>query len=97
MKTFTTLDLAAGYWNIPVVEADKEKTAFSCSEGLFQWRVMPFGLTNAPATFQRAMDTILAGMKWRLCLVYLDDVIIFARDVDTHLVRLDAVLQGGIF
>lgn len=56
---------------------------------------MPFGLTNAPATIQRALDIILSGLKWQICLVYLDDVIIFSatptqhiRDVDTVLTRL---------
>ena len=54
---------------------------------------MPFGLTNALATFQRLMDAVLAGLRWQKCLVYLDDIIVFGKDFDTHLQRLDEVFQ----
>jgi hypothetical protein len=54
---------------------------------------MPFGLTNAPATFQRMMDVVLAGLKWNTCLVYLDDIVVFAPTVSQHLERLETVLQ----
>jgi hypothetical protein len=53
---------------------------------------MPFGLTNAPATFQRMMDVLLSGLKWNICLVYLDDIVIFSRNFSEHLSRLEAVL-----
>ena len=52
----TTLDLAKGYWQIPLAESSKEKSAFATPYRLFEFEVMPFGLHNAPATFQRAMD-----------------------------------------
>ncbi|KZR97353.1 Uncharacterized protein APZ42_007826, partial [Daphnia magna] len=48
---------------------------------------------NAPATFQRTMDVVLAGLKWNSCLVYLDDIVIFSSTVSQHLFRLEAVLQ----
>ena len=54
---------------------------------------MPFGLTNAQASFQRAMNSILYGLNWKDCLVYLDDVIIFAKNLEEHNRRLDAVLE----
>ena len=90
---FSTLDLLSGYWQVGIAEEDKEKTAFTTQEGLFEFNVMPFGLCNAPATFQRLMDLTLAGMLWAECLVYLDDVIIFGRTFEEHLSNLRSVLK----
>ena len=53
---------------------------------------MPFGSTNAPAAFQRALDIILSRLKWQLCLVYLDDVIIFSASAEKHVKDVDVVL-----
>lgn len=92
-KYFSTLDLASGFWQVPLKEDDKEKTAFTANSRLYQFTVMAFGLCNAPSTFQRLMDTILRNLTWKHCLVYLDDVIIFSPDFKTHLERLDQVLS----
>jgi hypothetical protein len=82
---FSTFDLAAGYWQIPVGDEHIHKTAFRTTDGLFEMTRMPFGLTNAPATFQRMMDRVLKGMKWHKCMVYLDDIVLFSTDMATHL------------
>lgn len=89
---FSSVDLRSGYWQIPMHSADKEKTAFTTPDGLFEFNVMPFGLCNAPATFERFMDTVLRGLKWEICLCYLDDVIIFGRTFEEHNRRLNVVL-----
>jgi hypothetical protein len=90
---FTTLDLMSGYWQIPLAEDDIEKTAFITPVGLFEFTTMPFGLCNAPSSFQRAMDSVLAGLKWRSCIVYLDDILVFSDDFESHLQDLAAVFQ----
>jgi len=91
-RYFSSLDLKSGYWQVSVAEKDREKTAFSTGDGLFQFRVMPFGLTNAPATFERMMDSVLRGLKWSICLCYLDDILVFSATFDDHLDRLRQVL-----
>ena len=89
---FSTLDANAGYWQIRVSKEDREKTSFICHAGTYQFIRMPFGLVNAPATFQRAMDVILSSVKWKFCLVYLDDIIIYSPSHQQHLKDLDLVL-----
>ena len=90
-RWFSTLDLVSGYWQVEVAEEDRNKTAFCTTEGLFEFKVMPFGLCNAPATFQRLMDFVLAGLNWAHCLVYLDDVIVLGRSFSEHLLNLQMV------
>ena len=72
---------------------DRHKTAFITADGLYQFKVMPFGLTNAPSTFQRMMDVLLAGLKWNVCLVYLDDIVVVSSTVAEHLIRLEAIFR----
>ena len=90
---FSTLDLISGYWQVEVEEADREKTAFCTTEGLYQFKVMPFGLCNAPASFQSLMDLVLSGLQWSQCLVYLDDIIVIGRSFAEHISNLNSVLQ----
>jgi len=75
---FYTLDCNVRYWQIPIAEENKPKTAVTCHCGTYQCTRLHFGLCNAPATFQRAIDMILSGVKWQNALVYLDDPIFFS-------------------
>ena len=60
---------------------------------MYQFRVMPFGLCNAPATFQRLMEAVLAGLHWSTCLVYLDDTLIFSKTLEEHFDKLRDVFE----
>ncbi len=91
-QLFSSLDLASGYWQIRMSDRDREKTAFTTFMGLFEWTIMPFGLTNAPATFQRAMQFVLAGLQNKNCLVYIDDILIFSPTFEQHLNDIAEVL-----
>jgi transposase InsO family protein len=91
---FTTFDLVSGYWQIPVAEANIEKTAFVCSEGLYEYLRMPMGLSNSPATFQRLMQKILpAHIRASYALVYMDNIIIHSATFEEHMVHLADVLD----
>jgi hypothetical protein len=90
---FSTLDLWSGYWQVDVHPDDKEKTAFSTGQGLWQFTVMPSGLCNAPATFERLMKTVLRGLTYDSCLMYLDDVIIIGHTFQEHLLNLRKVFE----
>ena len=87
----STLDLKSVYWQVPMDEHDKEKTALGTGGGLWQFRVLPFVLSNAPATFERFMDYVVAGLPWSVCLVYLDGVIVHGKTFGTKLESLNQV------
>ena len=78
---YSVCDLAQGYLQIPVAEEDTEKLAFITHEGLFEFIRMPFGSTNAGPTFQRAMNTMLSGLTWQICLPFVDDVVVWGVKV----------------
>ena len=83
-KYFTTLDLASGYWQVPMEPTAQEKTAFVTHCGLYEFTKMPFGLVNAPATFQQLMELVLSGLARDKCHIYLDDVLVFRKTLEAH-------------
>ena len=98
-RIYSTMDLKAGYWQLPVVEADIPKTAFRCHWRLFGFVRMPFGLANAPAVFQRVMDKLLSGLVGKCVLVYRDDIVVYsnsAEDHEKHLQLVDVLWQAGL-
>ena len=90
---FSTFDLRSGYYQVGMDEADRDKTSFVTRRGTFRFTAMPFGLCNAPGTFQRVMDVAMAGLNYEICLVYLDDIVLFSRTVKEHLERLRLILD----
>ena len=83
-KYFTSLDLKSGYWQVAMDEKDKEKTAFACHKGLFEFNVMPFGLSISLAVFQELMSVVLKGCN-DFSTAYLDDIMIFSPTLKEHL------------
>ena len=75
-------------------EESKPLTAFTVGPlGFYECKKMPFRLTNAPATFQTLMETCLGDINHHWCIIYLDDIGIFSKDMASHLERLEAVFQ----
>ena len=91
-RVISTLDLAKGYWQIPVDEGSKDKTAFTTPFGLYEFNVMPFGLHSAPATFQRMINHVLRDC-WSFARAYIDDIVIFSSSWEEHLDHLCKVLS----
>eukprot|EP01132_Coremiostelium_polycephalum_P010890 gene10890-13341_t len=88
---FSKLDLASGYYQIPIAEEDKWKTAFVCHLGLFEFNVMPFGLSNAPGSFQKTMNEVFFGLNFVKVLI--DDIAVYSKEGEDHYAQLEIVLQ----
>ena len=91
-KYITKLDLCKGYWQVPLTERSMQYTAFATPTGLYQFKYLPFGLHGAPATFQRMMDHLLRG-KEEYAAAYMDDLVIFSNDWESHRIHLRDVLE----
>src|SRR3989337_1989222 len=92
-KYFSSMDLASGYWQVEMNEQDKEKTAFTCHLGLYEFDVMPFGLKNAPATFQRLMNHVLREYLYKFAVVYIDDILIYSKTFEKHTEHLEKIFK----
>ncbi|XP_036345593.1 uncharacterized protein LOC118754828 isoform X2 [Rhagoletis pomonella] len=93
-KYISTIDLKNGYWQIPLAKKSRPYTAFTVpGRGLFQWKVMPFGLHSAPATFQRALDSILGPELQPKVFAYLDDIIVLGETFTEHMTYLREVFH----
>jgi len=90
---FSTLDLRSGFWQVAQDPVDADKTTFITRKGSFRFKVLAFGLQGSPSLFQRVMDLVLAGLTWDKCLVYIDDIIVYARTPEMMLERLEQVFE----
>ena len=89
---FSSLDLKSGYWQVEMDRESKPLMAFTVGPlGFSDCERMPFRLTNAHATFQRLMETCLGVLNLHWCIIYLDDIVIFSKDLASHVRRLKAV------
>lgn len=92
-KLFSVLDLKSGFHQIPLREVDRQKTAFSVNNGKYEFTRLPFGLKNAPSIFQRTLDDILRKHIGKICFVYMDDIIIFAKTEKEHYENIDTIFE----
>jgi len=91
-KIYSKIDLRHAYHLVQIAPGDEWKTAFRTRYGSYEWLVMPFGLTNAPAAFQRFVNTIFTDMLDVCIVVYLDDILIYSEDMESHQQHVREVL-----
>ena len=91
---FSTPDLKSEFHQVSIAGKDRTKTVFSIpGSGLLQWRVLPFGLINSPSVFERLMERALAGLTFLILLIFLDDIIVFSKTFEEHLIHLRKVFE----
>ena len=91
-RHFSCMDLKSGFWQVRMDEESRQYTAFTVgSMGVYEFLRMPYGLCNAPATFQCLMQNCLGELNLTYALIYLDDVIVYSKTEEEHLVRLHAL------
>ena len=93
-RHFSCMDLKSGFWQVQMDEESRQYTAFTVgSMGVYEFLRMPYGLCNAPAMFQHLMQNCLGELNLMYALIYLDDVIVYSKTEEEHLVCLCAVLK----
>ena len=101
MEYFTKIDIISAFNNVRMKEGHEHLTAFLTRFGLFESLVMPFGLTGAPATFQRFINDSLREYLDQFCSAYLDDILIYSRTKEEHVIHVRKVLErlrsAGLF
>jgi len=90
---FSTLDLKSGFHQLPIHQDDQDKTAFICHSGLYNWRRLPMGLCNASQLFQRAMEVVFKGLIGSICMLYIDDIVIFSKNETEHVKHLETMFE----
>ena len=88
---FTVLDLASGFWQIPLHAETKHKSSFITQQGQYQWNRLPMGLSNATTTFQMTMSKVFSGLIFKSIIIYVDDIIVFSPTFEKHIEDLENV------
>jgi hypothetical protein len=92
-KLFAKMDFTSGFWQTIIDESVREFTAFMTYRGLYEWTRVPMGLKGAPSYFQQQMSSVLNGLLYLVCELYIDDVIVDGSDDESLLRNLRAVFQ----
>ncbi|CEJ05211.1 hypothetical protein RMCBS344292_19157 [Rhizopus microsporus] len=90
---FSTLDAASGYWQVPLNGDSIEKTGFITKYGTYEFLVMPFGLCTASDTYQKMMSSLMAPYIGRFVFVFIDDIIVYSKNISEHLIHLETVFE----
>jgi hypothetical protein len=92
-RYFTLIDMQDAYHHIPIKPEDKPKTGIKTLLGSYQYERLAFGLAGAPSTFTKVIDRVLLGLGTVTCLIYMDNILIFAKTIEEHAERLGQVFE----
>ena len=95
-KLFTKLDLASGYWQVPVNPKHVHKTAFTTHLGLYEFLRMPYGLKTVPQTFQRILNTVFSEFLYQWLIFYIDDCITWSSSQQEAIHQYDRILATAV-
>ena len=90
---YSSLDLFSAYHQLAIKKEGREKTAFTANSRKFHYKTMVFGCKGAPFVFAHLMEKVLGSMNFQKLLVYLDDILVFSRDFQVHIQRLEATFK----
>ncbi len=90
---FTSIGLLSRFWQIPMDDKSREITSFSTPTGHYEWLRFPMELRNALLTFQRMVNTLFSGVIGKALFVYIDNLIVVSKELDSHLKQLSLVFQ----
>ena len=92
-KVMSLIDLKCGYWQIPIAENDRPKTAMITQTALYEFNKVPYGVINAPAIFDELMRTVLQGLQPKYCFNHLDMVIVYSKTLADHEQHLENIFD----
>ena len=92
-KYVTTADLTSGYHQVALSPEAQKISTFVTKSGLYSFKRTPMGLHGSSHTFERLMETVMRGLQWEELLVYMDDIVVFSPDQESHIERLDRMLH----
>ena len=92
-KYFSVLECYSGFWQVPIKEEHRERIGFTMPFGHYEFNRLRFGLSNSPGNFQRLMETVLKYLIGSELFVFIDDLIVFSKSAEEHVIRLEHMFQ----
>ena len=90
---YSIVDLRSAFWQIEVHPASQKYLTINTHMGRYAFRVLPFGLHSSPSAFQRLMNTVLRGILWDYAIPFLDDIVVYSKNAETHLFHLQEIFK----